>query len=72
MISEWQTTMTAAAAETKDMQYFMVVRLYARETNRTEDEVKTLMAGHSAKSKKAQLVIKLARHRYYNGDYYDE
>ena len=38
-MNEWQTTMIATAAETKEMKYFMVVRLYARETNREVQEV---------------------------------
>lgn len=71
-MNEWQTTMIATAAETKSMKYFMVVRLYARETNRTEDEVKAMMMAHPAQHRKANLVVKLARHRYYDGDYYEE
>ena len=71
-MNEWQTTMIAAAAETKEMKYFMVVRLYARETNREVQEVKDIMSRYAAKNWKTQLIIKLARHRYYNGDYYDE
>lgn len=71
-MNEWQTTMIATAAETKEMKYFMVVRLYARETNRTEDEVKAMMMEHPARHRKANLVVKLARHRYYDGDYYEE
>ena len=71
-MNEWQTTMIAAAAETKEMKYFMVVRLYARETNRTEDEVKAMMTAYPAQHRKANLVVKLARHRYYDGDYYEE
>lgn len=71
-MNEWQTTMITTAAETKEMKYFMVVRLYARETNRTEDEVKTMMMAYPAQHRKANLVVKLARHRYYDGDYYEE
>lgn len=71
-MNEWQTTMIATAAETKEMKYFMVVRLYARETNREVQEVKDIMSGHTAKNRKTQLIIKLARHRYYDGDYYEE
>lgn len=71
-MSEWQTTMIATAAETKEMKYFMVVRLYARETNREVQEVKDIMSRYTAKNRKTQLIIKLARHRYYNGDYYEE
>lgn len=72
MISEWQTTMVTTAAETKDMKYFMLVRLYARETNREVQEVKDIMSSYAPKNRKTQLTVKLARHRYYNGDYYDE
>ena len=72
MISEWQTTMAVTAAETKNMQYYMVVRLYARETNREVQEVKDIMSRHTAKNRKTQLIIKLARPRYYNGGSYDE
>lgn len=71
-MNEWQTTMIATAAETKEMKYFMVVRLYARETNREVQEVKDIMSRYTAKNRKTQLVIKLARHRYYDGDYYEE
>lgn len=71
-MNEWQTTMIAAAAETKEMKYFMVVRLYARETNREVQEVKDIMSRYTAKNRKTQLIIKLARHRYYDGDYYEE
>lgn len=71
-MNEWQTTMIMTAAETKNMKYFSVVRMYAKETNKEVDEVKTIMSAYSPKNKKAQLVIKLARHRYYNGDYYEE
>ena len=71
-MNEWQTTMIATAAETKEMKYFMVVRLYARETNREVQEVKDIMSRYAAKNRKTQLTIKLARHRYYDGDYYEE
>lgn len=71
-MNEWQTTMIATAAETKEMKYFMVVRLYARETNREVQEVKDIMSRYTATNRKTQLVIKLARHRYYDGDYYEE
>lgn len=71
-MNEWQTTMIATAAETKEMKYFMLVRLYARETNREVQEVKDIMSRYTAKNRKTQLIIKLARHRYYDGDYYEE
>lgn len=71
-MNEWQTTMITTAAETKEMKYFMVVRLYARETNREVQEVKDIMSRYAAKNRKTQLTIKLARHRYYDGDYYEE
>lgn len=71
-MNEWQTTMITTAAETKEMKYFMVVRLYARETNREVQEVKDIMSRYTAKNRKTQLTIKLARHRYYDGDYYEE
>lgn len=71
-MNEWQTTMITTAAETKEMKYFMVVRLYARETNREVQEVKDVMSRYTAKNRKTQLIIKLARHRYYDGDYYEE
>ena len=71
-MNEWQTTMIATAAETKEMKYFMVVRLYAREANREVQEVKDIMSRYAAKNRKTQLTIKLARHRYYDGDYYEE
>lgn len=71
-MNEWQTTMITTAAETKEMKYFMVVRLYARETNREVQEVKDIMSRYIAKNRKTQLTIKLARHRYYDGDYYEE
>ena len=71
-MNEWQTTMITTAAETKEMKYFMVVRLYARETKREVQEVKDIMSRYAAKNRKTQLTIKLARHRYYDGDYYEE